>query len=58
MKSEISENSKKEINNKLFLKFVSFNSSNKKDSNKTIALSNFFNKDGDRIFDSKKNKIS
>ena len=58
MKSEISENSKKEINNKLFLKFVSFNSSNKKDSNKTIALSNFFNKDGDRILDSKKNKTS
>ena len=51
MKTEIKENSRKLINEKLFLKYVSFNSLNKKDSKKTIAFSNFFNKNGDRIFD-------
>ena len=50
MKSEICENSKKLINEKLFLKYVSYNKLNKKDSKKTIAFSNFFNKNGDRIF--------
>tara|TARA_B100001057_G_C22488265_1_gene809160 strand:- start:395 stop:568 length:174 start_codon:yes stop_codon:yes gene_type:complete len=53
MKSEINENSKNLINEKLFLKYVSYNTSNKKDSKKTIAFSNFFNKNGDRIFNSK-----
>ena len=50
MKSEIYENSKKLINEKLFLKYVSYNKLNKKDSKKTIAFSNFFDKNGDRIF--------
>ncbi len=50
MKSEICENSKKLINEKLFLKYVSYNKLNKKDSKKTIAFSNFFYKNGDRIF--------
>ena len=50
MKSEICENSKKLINEKLFLKYVSYNKLNKKDSKKTIAFSNFFHKNGDRIF--------
>ena len=50
MKFEIYENSKKLINEKLFLKYVSYNKLNKKDSKKTIAFSNFFDKDGDRIF--------
>ena len=50
MKSEICENSKKLINGKLFLKYVSYNKLNKKDSKKTIAFSNFFDKNGDRIF--------
>ena len=53
MKSEINENSKKLINEKLFLKYVSYNSLNKKDSKKTIAFSNFFNKNGERIFNGK-----
>ena len=50
MKSEICENSKKLINEKLFLKYVSYNKLNKKDSKKTIPFSNFFDKNGDRIF--------
>ena len=50
MKSEICENSKKLINEKLFLKYVSYNKLNKKDSKKTISFSNFFDKNGDRIF--------
>jgi hypothetical protein len=44
MKSEICENSKKLISEKLFLKYVSYNKLNKKDSKKTIAFSNFFDK--------------
>ena len=50
MKSEICENSKKLINEKLFLKYVSYNKLNKKDLKKTIDFSNFFDKNGDRIF--------
>ena len=50
MKSEICENSKKLINEKLFLKYVSYNKLNKKDSKKTIPFRNFFDKNGDRIF--------
>jgi len=54
MKSEICENSKKLINEKLFLKYVSYNKLNKKDSKKTIPFSNFFDKNGDRIFNNDK----
>ena len=38
MKTEINKNSKRLINEKLFLKFVSYNTSNKEDSKKTLAL--------------------
>ena len=50
MKTEINKNSKRLINEKLFLKFVSYNTSNKEDSKKTLAFSNFLNNKGKRIF--------
>ena len=49
MKSKISSKTKKEIENKLFLKFVSFNKSNEEELKKTIALSEFLNQSGERI---------
>ena len=57
MKTEINKNSKRLINEKLFLKFVSYNTSNKEDSKKTLAFSNFFNNKGKRIFEEKNNSL-
>ena len=49
MKSEITPKSKKAIENKLFLKFVSFNKSNEEELKKTIALSDFLRDGGERL---------
>ena len=57
MKTEINKNSKRLINEKLFLKFVSYNTSNKEDSKKTLAFSNFFNYKGKRIFEEKNKSL-
>tara|TARA_B100001093_G_scaffold435362_1_gene433266 strand:- start:106 stop:276 length:171 start_codon:yes stop_codon:yes gene_type:complete len=50
MESELSEDSKKLIDNRVFFKFVAFNKSNKEEMNKTLALNNFLKEDGERIF--------
>ncbi len=49
MDAEISTKSKRAIEKKLFLKFVSFNKSNEEELKKTIALTDFLRDDGERL---------
>ena len=50
MESELSEDSKKIIDNGVFFKFVAFNKANEEEMRKTLALNNFLKEDGERIF--------
>tara|TARA_A100001011_G_C13751392_1_gene611402 strand:+ start:116 stop:286 length:171 start_codon:yes stop_codon:yes gene_type:complete len=50
MKPELSDDTKKIIDNRVFFKFVAFNKANEEEMNKTLALSNFLKEDGERIF--------
>ena len=49
MVSELSEDSKKIIDNGVFFKFVSFNKANEEEMSKTLALNNFLKEDGERL---------
>ena len=56
MTTEISAQSKRAIEDKLFFKFVSFNRSNEEELQKTIALTNFLKEDGERLVGSEEKK--
>ena len=51
MKPELSEDSKRVIDNGVFFRFVAFNKADEEEMNKTLALNNFLKEDGERIFD-------
>ena len=50
MEGKISTDLKKTIDKKVFFKFVSFNTANEEEMEKTLALNNFLKEDGERIF--------
>ena len=56
MTTEISAQSKRAIEDKLFFKFVSFNKANEEEIQKTIALANYLKEDGERLMRSEEKK--
>ncbi|MFL2790439.1 MAG: hypothetical protein ACJZ8I_01265 [Paracoccaceae bacterium] len=50
MEGKISTDLKETIDKKVFFKFVSFNTANEEEMEKTLALNNFLKEDGERIF--------